>query len=326
MTPTMRPEQWLGYLRREYLDVFIREGGASIKFCVPLCDAERFALTEGLRREAQAAGYLFAEVNAAQTRIHMADQIFFRIAAQVDWESLGRKVLIDLCKRNSFEPPEISSRPFFQAVAERNGLDPEAAGILLRKLLNNHVFHRSELAKDFRVAMFGICLAQLTGAPDGVQEVLALTDWLTGRNRNVSAVKDYGIFNRITRNNARHFVESLFKWVRIAGYPGTVVIMDIARLALGKNPRDDLNYYTTAALLDAYEVLREFIDATDRLSGCMLVVVPHVSFLDEDAFGRGIGRYEALKFRIFDEVHDQRQVNPMGSLVRLSASQEGLAQ
>jgi hypothetical protein len=47
--------------------------------------------------------------------------------------------------------------------------------------------------------------------------------------------------------------------------------------------------------------------------------------LDEDPWGRGIGRYQALKFRIFDEVHDQRRVNPMGSLVRLAISEEGAA-
>lgn len=326
MTPTMRPEQWLGYLRSEYLESFIRDGGASIKFCVPLCDGERVALCHGVRQQAQALGYLMAEVDAAQTRVQLADQIFFRLAAQVDWESLGRSVVADLCRTNNFEPPAFSAQPFYQAVAERNEMDPEAALKLLRRSLSEQVYERTDLAKDFRVAMFWICHAQLTAAPDLTQAVRALADWLTGRNRNVSAVKEYGIFNRITRTNARHFIESLFKWVRIAGYPGTVVLIDIARLAIAKNPRDDLNHYSTAALLDAYEVLREFIDATDRLSGCVLIVVPHVSFLDEDAFGRGIGRYEALKFRIFDEVHDLRRANPMGSLVRLSSSPEDSAQ
>ena len=54
-----------------------------------------------------------------------------------------------------------------------------------------------------------------------------------------------------------------------------------------------------------------------------MVVVPDPTFLDEDERGRGIARYQALMFRIFDEVHDQLQVNPMGSLARLSLSAEG---
>ena len=323
MMLTIRPEEWLGYLRSEYLASFIREGGASIKFCVPLCAEERGALGDGLRREARDQGYLLVEVNAAQTRVHLADQIFYRLAEQIDWKSLAYNVLADLCRQNNFEPPDPSAAQFCHAVAERNPIDPDAALMLLRKGLSDHVLHRADLARDFRAAMFAMCHAQLTGAPFGAETVRALSDWLTGRNRSISAVKDYGIFTRISRNNARHFIEALFKWVRIAGYPGTVILMDIARLAVPRNPRDDLNYYSAAALLDAYEVLREFIDATDRLSGCLLVVVPDVTFLDEDSSGRGIGRYQALKFRIFDEVHDQRRVNPMGSLARLSMSEEG---
>ena len=80
MMLTIRPEEWLGYMRSEYLASFIREGGASIKFGVPLCDAERGALGDGLRKEARDHGYLFAEVNAAQTRVHLTDQIFYRLA------------------------------------------------------------------------------------------------------------------------------------------------------------------------------------------------------------------------------------------------------
>jgi hypothetical protein len=63
-------------------------------------------------------------------------------------------------------------------------------------------------------------------------------------------------------------------------------------------------------------VLRQFIDGADQLTGCMLVVVPAVSFLEDHT--RGLGAYEALKFRVFDEVRDRRFVNPMASLVRLS--------
>ena len=316
MSLAMRPEEWLGYIRREYLESFIREGSASAKFCVPRSDAERVALRDGMRSEALAAGYLFAAIDAAQTRVNLADQLFFAMAAQVDWELLGSRVLVDLCKRNNFEPPDPSPMPFCQAVSERNGIDPKATEMLLLRNLTDQVFRSPDLVKEFRIAMFSICHAQLTGAPDGTAAVRALREWLTGKNRNVSAVKPYGIYNRITRTNARHFIESLSKWVRMAGLPGTVILMDIARLATLRNPNDELIYYTTAGLLDAYEVLREFIDATDRLAGCLLVVMPDASFVDEDA-GRGIGRYQALKFRITDEVRAQ-VVNPLGSLVRIA--------
>jgi hypothetical protein len=71
-------------------------------------------------------------------------------------------------------------------------------------------------------------------------------------------------------------------------------------------------------MFDAYEVLRQFIDATDELKGLLMILTPTIEFLDLDSGGRGLGAYEALKFRVFDEVRDQRLVNPMTSLVRIA--------
>src|SRR5438034_3289861 len=55
----------------------------------------------------------------------------------------------------------------------------------------------------------------------------------------------------------------------------------------------------------AYEVLRQFVDSTDRLTGCLIVVMPAASFLDE-ADIRGISAYTALKARVFDEIQDRK--------------------
>ena len=44
---------------------------------------------------------------------------------------------------------------------------------------------------------------------------------------------------------------------------------------------------------------------------------PDVDFLSEAPGDRGFGSYEALKFRVVDEVRDRQLVNPMSSLIRL---------
>lgn len=71
-------------------------------------------------------------------------------------------------------------------------------------------------------------------------------------------------------------------------------------------------------MLDAYEVFRQFIDGLDQLERCLIVVLPDQEFLDEDFLGRGLGAYQALKFRVYDEVRDRRLANPLGSLIRLA--------
>jgi hypothetical protein len=147
----------------------------------------------------------------------------------------------------------------------------------------------------------------------------AIQDWLMGHNRAVSAVKLYNISSSINRANARYFFESLLRWVRLAGLPGLIIVVDIQRLAVPRNPRDGAVFYSKAAVLDAYELLREFVDSTDRLEGCFIAVTTGAEFLDDDPYGRGMGAYEALKFRVFDEIRDRELVNPMASLIRLSA-------
>ena len=69
--------------------------------------------------------------------------------------------------------------------------------------------------------------------------------------------------------------------------------------------------------MDHYELLREFVDNVDRLSGTLLMVATNYDFVDERA-PKGYGIYEALRFRVMDDVRDKVLVNPVASLVRLS--------
>jgi hypothetical protein len=76
-------------------------------------------------------------------------------------------------------------------------------------------------------------------------------------------------------------------------------------------------------VLDAYEVLRQFIDATDELRGVLLIgVVPPELMTDES---RGLPAYTALQLRVADEVRDRRRANPFAALVRLEVRLEAVA-
>ena len=75
-------------------------------------------------------------------------------------------------------------------------------------------------------------------------------------------------------------------------------------------------------MVDGYEVLRQFIDSTDELHYCLVVVFAPPSFLTNEQ--RGVRKYDALYLRIWDEVRDPRRANPLSSLVQIS-SREGSA-
>ncbi len=321
MTLPIDKDVWLRAITTEYLDTFIPMGGAAIKFGVPTDGAAPETVLDSLEALGDQLGFFTARVRADETRLHMIDQVYFKIASQVPWMQLTGIVLNKLAVDAGYRAVVAGDSPFFERLAQANAVEPRLVLMELRNKLNDRVFTQKRLSKDFRVAMTQLCLSQISGGPAGFKTAEVLLDWLTGRNTLISPVKPYYIFSRITRANARHMLESLFYWIQFAGAQGSIVTFDISRLSVAKNPRDERVYYSKAALLDAYEVFRQFIDAIDRMRGCLLVAAPDVSFLDE-ADMRGISAYTALKARIFDEVRDRKLSNPMAALVRLQSSRD----
>ncbi len=324
MTLSINSYDWLDFLESEYLAGFIKDGGAAIKFAVPLEEDIAATLSFEIKARARQRGYVVAHVDAGLTRVHMVEQLFFAVADQIPWRESVQRVVERLTEAERYAPPAPGDGPLFRRLADSNGLDADLLLSDLRRKVQAKVFGHKRLAKDFRVAMTQLANAELVGADEATMVYGVLTDWLCGRNRAVSAVKPYHIFTRITRANARYLFESLLAWLAFAGYSGLVLTIDISRISVVRNPKDERLHYSKAGVLDALELLRQFIDATDRLDNCLIVVVPDPKFLDEEIDGRGIGAYEALKFRVYDEVRDRRLVNPMASLVRLTGAKEAV--
>jgi hypothetical protein len=107
----------------------------------------------------------------------------------------------------------------------------------------------------------------------------------------------------------------------VNGHPGLALLLDIRRLGFARRPIPEErhgHYYTKAALLDGYEVLRQLVDNTDEMANLVVAVVASPAFLTDPA--RGLDAYQALKLRIFDEVRDARRDNPLSALIRLQAA------
>lgn len=321
MTAFIQPDIWLRFIEDEYLNSYIKSGGCSVKFAVALDQHSARCIRDGLSQIGERMGYIVVKVSASDTKVHLMDEIFFRTAEQVSWSGLSRQVIRQLAAEAGYAWPngsaERTDTPLSERIASENKVDPQMLVLDLKKQIGNRVFKERKLAKDFRVAMTHLCLAELSGGPDGALTAGVLTDWLTGRNKTVGAVKPYQIFRKINRATARYFFESMVHWVRMAGNSGILLLMDTARLMVPRDPQDGGLYYTKAAVLDSYEVLREFIDGADRIRGYFMVVLPDTAFLEDHS--RGLSAYEALKFRVFDEIRDKRLVNPMGSLVRIAS-------
>lgn len=319
MTATISPGDWLEHVGREYLHQFVPEGGAAVKFVVPMNEHTRRGLFDGIAEMAAARRQLLVRIDARDTRLYQIEHLLFAIARQLPWADLTEGALRRVAQRSGLTPPEPGPQPFAERLARANDeSDPAAVAVPLRPQLTQLVFKNKELTRDFRVAMLHMCNAALVGG-DQTARLGLLAEWLSGALRHTSALKEFSIQSRITRVNARFILESLTRWITFAGYRGLVVVLDLEELAYTRRGVVTHVKYTKNAVLDCYEVLRQCIDSTDDLASILLVAVPDASFVDENN-ARGVSAYSALKFRVYDEVRDRHLVNPCASLVRVSAA------
>ena len=275
MNGTLSPTEWLDVIRDEYLDTFVRDGGSTVKFAVHTDGASVTATGVTLLQIATNAGYLTASIDAKETRVHMPQNLFFRIAEQVDWRLLARKMVVHLLAQRGYGVANVDPTDpanLVGAIATTTDLEPDFILSVASPLIQRSVFRDRGMSQDFRVAMSHLCIEALSGDFIDSDSHPILT-WLTGEQRGISGVRPFSIHTAINRTNARHFTESLFHWARQVGYTGTAIILDDSRVTLPTNPKDGKVFYTRALVMDHYELLRELIDSTDRLDGMFMSVL-----------------------------------------------------
>src|SRR4051794_26014018 len=103
MTVLLDQSEWLEHIRREYLDGYVRAGGAAVKFAVPCDGSMPASVLATLSTESSDRGYVVVTLDAAITRIHLADRLFFAIAEQVPWDELVIGVLARLARAEGFQ-------------------------------------------------------------------------------------------------------------------------------------------------------------------------------------------------------------------------------
>jgi hypothetical protein len=320
MSEYMRPEDWLEVIKKEYLRDFVKQGGAAVKFVVPINGAESTPIKTGLERLAHDEGFFCAAIDASTTKIHLIEQLFFQVARQVDWDDTVYNFLHTiLCEH--YKLPDNRADFNLKDIAGLNGFEERDLRPLINNRLRDALFRDYAMTQEFRIAMLVLCRYQLDRDDVSSDLYQSIKEWLKGELKLVSALKTALIFQKIGRHNARNMLLSLAHWLKLSGKNGLVLILDISRYTQdrAKEP-DGTLYYSTVALLDCYEVLRQFVDETDEADCCFTCVIAAARFVDEGD-RRSVDIYDALKLRIWDEVHDRTRVNPLSSLIRVCSCQ-----
>ena len=320
---SMSAGSYADFLGEEYLASYLPAGGGSVKLVVTgdADVADRFE--RSLQAVADREHALMVSLSAETTKVHMIDQVFFAVARQIDWEQVA--VAIVNTAYDNIAVPAAPGRLTVAEVAADHDLDPRELYRSVRRELEHILLTDTSLPRELRRALLRLAQAHLGSGDVNSAEALVVQGWLTGERVGLRELRDVMIYARIGRHNARTMLTSVGRLLLRAGYRGLVVHCDLTRLAEARRPpvpeRTGI-YYSKAAVLDAYELLRQLIDATDDLVGMLVVaVVPPELVSDEK---RGLPAYAALQLRVADEVRDRRRTNPFASLVRLDVRLEAV--
>src|SRR5437773_48554 len=144
--------EWLDLIEREYLRRFIRDGGAAIKFVLG-DDAVLAHVGDRLRTFANGHKARFVAIDAAATKLHMIQDIFFAVARELNWEGLAQQQVERMFRDLHYDWPTPGEPAPLSVVAERNGVAETLVMLSVDQWLTRHIMRDRDMAQDFREAM-----------------------------------------------------------------------------------------------------------------------------------------------------------------------------
>jgi hypothetical protein len=309
-------DEWLDRIEQEYVRGFITGGGSVVKFVIG--DENQLAgVARMLAELSEQHALAYVAIDAATTKLHMIQDVFFAISRALDWNAMAQHFVEGLFDRQGYEWPRPGEAVPIHHVAERNRIDVTLMRRDFRQWLTGEVMRDTEMTQDFRVAMTRLCLRRLEPEDTQLGITTPVLEWLRGELRRVGTLKEASITAKITRHNGRAMLRSLCRWLRLCGRRGLCVSLDIRRLAKTGATAGEGIRYSPGAVMDGFEVLRQLIDDGEHFAGLLLVVLADESLIGDDT-KRSLDAYLALKMRIWADVRAEGRDNPLAPLVRLA--------
>jgi len=312
-TEKLQSDDWLGVIEREYFKEFLRAGGAAAKFVIGDPAAQEEIQSESAVL-AHRHGLLHAHLSAGETKLHMAQEMFFAVARVLPWDGLLQRYLEHLFDRRDHPWPHPGTAMSIAELAEAFDIAP---GIMMRhrdRWLSRDLWDDPRLARDFRAALIALCLARLDPRDGGGMADTPVHQWLRGEKPPLPTLREFDITAQITRSNARAMLISLCHFLRKTKASGLLLTVDL-RAATRKS--DTGVRYSPSAVMDLYEVLRELIDDLEHLPGLFILCLADQGFIAGDP-RRTLDTYKALEMRIWPDVRPGDRQNPLAPLVMVT--------
>jgi len=306
---TVGRELWVDYICERYLRNYIAKGGSKVKLLVGEKGTGKTHLLRLVLADAKELRYKTVYLSARSCRLSDLPALYREIAEKC----VGEELVRGLCRQvaQKIKDTDYDGSDSFPRFIYDEFHSPKMAESRIRKEIANY-FRDTDLNENFKT--FGYVVTNSRMISSSTSNIEIACDWLRGipADREVTRHrKELFLYGSLNRSNSRDWLNSLILLCKLAGYSGLIVAIDDLEVIMEKSDRKYI--FTKNQALDICELVRQLIDDTELLSGCMFLLSGRKSIIEDN--NRSFRSYDALWARLQTGLAEYRKFNPFADLV-----------
>lgn len=305
---TLGREMWLNYMNDRYLQDYIAKGGSKVKLLIGGQGTGKTHLLKVILSDAKQLDYQTVYLSARQCRLHDLVSLYQEIATQAVNEGL----VCGLCRRVAqaiSSTTDYDGSGVFAPIIYDQYPGANLANEQIRKAAGE-LIKNTDLTSSFKAFAYQIILNRMVNhSPVNIE---LACQWLKGQAIDRRDREALSLFEKLTKANARDWLNSLILLCKFAGKKGLVVALDDLE-AITEKGENNRYLYTPKQVDDICELVRQLIDDTEVLSHCLFLLSGRKDIIEDHR--RSFRSYDALWIRLQTGLADYERFNPLADLV-----------
>ncbi len=311
---TIGRELWLDFFNEYYLYNFIYSGGSKVKIIVGSEGSGKTHLLHCIEQDARDQGYatVFLSLRDFYFKLNDLPTLYRTIVSQINQEELVR----GLCRKTAnflgYDSNHYDgSKPLLPLMVE-DGMMQVTAEKEIRNTASQ-VFKDADFGSSFSAFAYTVVKERMIRGQNG--NLNNALRWLSGEKLERHERQSTYLFEKLQKSNARYWLNSLIRLLKLAGWNGLVVLIDDVDIITRRSPETARYYYTPSAIKDVCEIIRQLIDDSELLNSFVMVLSGRYPMLEDEK--RGLKSYEALWMRIQSGLISVNHFNPFADMVNM---------
>ncbi len=311
---TIGRELWLDFFNEYHLYNFIYQGGSKVKVVVGSEGSGKTHLLRCIEQDARDQGYatVFFSLRDYQFKLNDLPTLYKTIVSHIDQEELIR----GLCRKTAsvlgYDRIKYDGSERLLPQMVEDGMMQVTAEKEIRNT-TSQVFKDADFGSSFSAFAYTVVKERMIRGQNGT--LSTALRWLSGEKLERHERQSTYLFEKLQKSNARYWLNSLIRLLKLAGWNGLVVLIDDVDVITSRSPETAHYYYTPNAIKDVCEIIRQLIDDTELLNSFVLILSGRYPMLEDEK--RGFKSYEALWMRLQSGLVSVNRFNPFADIVNM---------